>query len=58
MIKSFQTLDLDGDGVISVEELKVGLSEYLDIGTKEALSIAKAIFKKVDTNDSGFIDYS
>ena len=58
MMKCFKALDLNGDGVLSEEELKQGLAEYLKITEKEALSIAKGIFKKVDTNNSGFIDYS
>ena len=58
MLKCFKELDLNGDGVLSREELAIGLSKYLDLSIKEATTIAKGIFRKVDTNNSGFIDYS
>lgn len=29
MAKSFKTLDINGDGVISLEELQKGLAKYL-----------------------------
>lgn len=56
--KCFKELDLNGDGVISPEELSIGLSRFLKIPQKEAVSMSKAIFAKIDTNNSGFIDYS
>ena len=36
IMKCFQDLDLNGDGVISPEELAIGLSRYLKIPEKEA----------------------
>ena len=56
--KSFQELDLDGDGMISMQELTNGLQKYLKISKKEAASISEAIFIRIDTNKSGLIDYS
>ncbi len=56
--KSFQELDLNGDGMISMEELTSGLQNYLKISKKEAASISEAIFIRIDTNKSGLIDYS
>ncbi len=34
MMKCFKTLDLNNDGVLSLEELKQGLSKYLKIKDK------------------------
>ena len=58
MAKSFKTLDLNGDGVISVDELQKGLARYLGVDESKALGVAKQIFKKVDLNNSGAIDFS
>ena len=58
MIKVFKALDLNGDGVISLHELKLGMGRYLKLGEREALYVAKQIFDKVDVNYSGSIDYS
>ena len=58
IVKCFKELDLNGDGVISPEELSIGLSRFLKIKAKEADELSKAIFEKIDTNKSGFIDYS
>jgi calcium-dependent protein kinase len=50
-------LDLNGDGLISLEELKIVLSRYRK--TEENINgIAESIFERIDTNRSGFIDYS
>lgn len=51
-------MDLNGDGVLSQEELTEGMIKFLNIGKREATAIAEAVFRKVDTNRSGFIDYS
>ena len=58
MARSFKALDLNADGVISLEELKKGLAKYMSITDERALSLAKQIFKKVDLNNSGAIDFS
>ncbi len=58
MTKAFKALDLNGDGVISLHELKLGMSRYLKLGEREALYVANKIFEKVDINISGSIDYS
>lgn len=58
MAKSFKALDLNGDGVISLEELQKGLAKYLGVEVKRAEGLAKQIFKKVDLNNSGAIDFS
>ena len=58
LMKCFKALDLNSDGVLSMEELKQGLLKYLKLKDKEAQCIAEKIFAKVDTNGSGYIDYS
>ena len=40
MTKCFKTLDLNNDGVLSLEELKLGLLKYLKLKEKEAQAIA------------------
>jgi calcium-dependent protein kinase len=45
-------LDIDGNGTLSLEELKVGLA-----GREDAFSLMD-ILKNADTDDSGEIDYS
>lgn len=54
----FKALDLNGDGVLSQEELTEGIMRYLKTSKKEAKMIAEAVFKKIDTNHSKNIDYS
>ena len=43
-MKTFKALDLNGDGVISLHELKLGISRYLKLGERESLYVAKKIF--------------
>ena len=56
--QSFKALDLNGDGVLSLEELTLGLMKFLQISKREAETVATAIFNKIDVNRSGSIDYS
>lgn len=58
MAKSFKMLDLNKDGVISLQQLQKGLARYLNVDETKALGLAKQIFKKVDMNNSGAIDFS
>ena len=58
LTKCFHELDLNGDGLLSKQELTIGLSKYLKVSRKQAAIITEGIFKKVDTNASGYIDYS
>ena len=56
--QSFKSLDLNGDGVLSEEELTIGMMKFLNVNKRDASAIAEAVFRKVDTNRSGYIDYS
>ena len=58
MHHSFKTLDLNGDGVLSEEELTIGMMKFLKVSKRDAAGLASAVFRKVDVNRSGFIDYS
>ena len=58
MARSFKALDLNSDGVVSLEELQIGLATYLGVEKERAKGLAKQIFKKVDLNNSGAIDFS
>ena len=58
MARSFKSLDLNGDGVVSIDELRKGLAKYMGVDEKKADGLAKQIFKKVDLNNSGAIDFS
>ena len=52
----FRTLDKNGDGKLSLDELASHYS--LTMGDEEAIKEAKKIMKEVDTNNNGFIDYT
>lgn len=56
LLKTFKVLDLNGDGQLSREELIAGYEKIM--GTKEAEREVDNIMSTVDTNKSGFIDYS
>jgi Ca2+-binding EF-hand superfamily protein len=58
MARTFKTLDLNKDGVISLQELQIGMAKYLGVDESRALNLARQIFKKVDLNNSGSIDFS
>ena len=57
-MQSFKALDLNGDGMLSLHEMTMGLQKYLSVPRNEARLLAEKIFKRVDANESGYIDYS
>lgn len=52
----FKLFDKNGDGMLSFEEVKTGYKEFYNQDLKN--SDVKKIFDSVDTDKSGFIDYS
>lgn len=58
IFRCFRDIDLNGDGYISKDELRIALIEYMDISEQKAHDLTVAIFKKMDVDRSGFIDYS
>ena len=53
--RAFKALDVDNDGSLSKEELTAG---YAKIYGDKAGEYVDLIFEKVDTDGSGYIDYS
>ncbi|KRX04829.1 Protein kinase-like domain [Pseudocohnilembus persalinus] len=57
LLKAFQSLDLDGDGKLSRDELIQGFKEVLQDKQQAEIEVNK-IMQKVDKNNSNYIDYS
>jgi len=56
LMKTFKALDLNGDGQLSRDELIAGYEKIM--APKEAEREVDNIMATVDTNKSGYIDYS
>ena len=54
LIKEFNKLDKDGDGEISIDEFKSAIS----IMNKKAPEEIEAVFKEIDADKSGSINYT
>ena len=52
----FKDIDKDADGKISVQELAEEYSKLLE--SEEAFTLAEKIMKEVDSDNSGYIDYT
>ena len=56
LIETFKSIDINGDGRISKEELLEALMKKTD--RNEAIGQVERIMEQVDTNNSGYIDFS
>ena len=56
-IKLFNTIDLNGDGQISKEELYKGIESFLGIAGKNLRNKVDKIFNNIDIDHNGFIGY-
>ena len=56
LLKTFQNLDLNGDGQLSREELIIGYTKIMN--ALDATEIVDKIMQAVDKNNNGAIDYT
>ena len=56
-IKLFNHIDKNGDGQITREELKKGFEDYWKLSGKEIEDKIDIIFKNIDTDQNGYIEY-
>lgn len=56
LMKTFTNLDKNGDGLLSKEEIIEGYTKTM--GKKKAEIEVEAIFERIDSDQSGFIDYN
>lgn len=56
LLKTFKSLDLDGDGQLTHDELMIGYSKLM--GEEEAKKEVDRIFKTIDVNGTGAIDFT
>lgn len=58
LLQTFNALDADHDGQLTKEELKQGYMRIMGMTNEVAEAESERIMKKLDTNQSGSIDYS
>jgi calcium-dependent protein kinase len=56
LAKVFKQLDVNGDGKLSADEVKNGLNNHFGIQILD--NEVQNLFKNVDTDQSGYIDYT
>ena len=56
-IKLFNKIDINNDGKIAKEELYTGLQSYLKLEGEKLREEVEIIFKNIDTDHNGFIEY-
>jgi len=56
LLKTFKKLDVDHDGQLTPEELVAGMSTMM--GEEEAKKEVDRIFKSIDVNNTGAIDFT
>jgi Ca2+-binding EF-hand superfamily protein len=56
LARVFKAFDKNGDGKLSMEEVKIGYMEHY--GRVMSDEEIEKMFRSVDTDNSGFIDYS
>eukprot|EP00941_MAST-03F_sp_MAST-3F-sp1_P003470 g3470.t1 len=58
LMSAFKEFDLDGSGVISKEELRIGLAKYGKLHATENIDVyIDDVLKSADRNNDGVIDY-
>lgn len=55
--KMFNMIDTGNDGVITIDELTVGIMEILQFSSEESLQLAEDIMKNVDNKQKGYIEF-
>jgi calcium-dependent protein kinase len=58
LLRTFRGLDVNGDGSLTREELRAGYLKVCGLNQEEAEQQVENIFRMVDTNHSGVIDFS
>lgn len=56
--KLFLELDINGDGSISIDEMKKGIEKYAKGGDTKMVTNIEELMKSIDTDGSGNIDYT
>jgi len=58
LLETFRAIDLDNDGQLTKEELKLGYVKIMGMSNETAEEEAERVMRTLDTNGNGSIDYS